>query len=148
MIRSLIWVVLLLSPSAFADEVVAVVDLKFLKDTGEPASTLCFEDDGQNDSCATWSTFYLFEARVKKVVHGEPVSRKFQVWFGRHALKKGNIRNAVAKLKPLPAGHEASYQVVALGDREEFYCFGTNKHQQHNVSIEPQGTGMQCYESE
>ena len=148
MIRSLILFVLLLSPSAFSEEVIAVVDLKFLKDTGETASTLCYEEEGQSSNCTTWATFYLFEARVKKVVHGEPIGRKFLVWFGRHALMEGNIRNVVAKLKPLPAEHEANYKIVALGDREELYCFSTNEDQKHNLTIEPDGIGMQCYESE
>ena len=148
MIRSLVLVALLFSSKAFAGEVVVVVDLKFVRDTGETASTLCFEKEAETKSCAAWATFYLFEARVKNVVHGEPISRKFKVWFGRHALKKGNIRNLVAKLKPLPAEHEASYQIVALGERQELYCFDASEDRQPNVNVEPHDTGMQCYEPE
>lgn len=144
MIRSLICVVLLLSTSAFAEEVVAVVDLKFLKDTGETASTLCFEGQTENVSCSTWATFYLFEAQVKKVVHGNLLSRNFHVWFGAHALKEGNIRNAVVKLKPLPPEHEARYQIVALGERKRLYCFPANEDAQSNDST-GSVAGMQCY---
>lgn len=148
MIRSVVLFFLLLSPSAFSEEVIAVVDLKFLEDTGEAASTLCFEEEGQSDNCTTWATLYLFEARVRKVIHGELVRRQFPVWFGRHALKKGNIRNVVARLKPLPAQHEASYQIVALGEKEELYCFATDEGQAANVIVELQGIRMQCYEPE
>ncbi|WP_339899708.1 hypothetical protein [uncultured Gilvimarinus sp.] len=145
MIRSSI-LALLLTSNAFAVEVIAVVDLKFLKDTGETASTLCFKEETETESCATWATFYLFEARVKTVVHGEPISRKFKVWFGQHALKKGNIQKVVAKLKPLPAEHEASYQITALGERQELYCFHVNEDRQSNVRIEPRSVEMRCYE--
>lgn len=100
MIRYLILLFLLLSPAAMVEEIVAIIDLKFLKDTDAVASTLCFEGSEADNQCATWAAFYLFEVRVKKVVSGDPEDRKFLVWFGSHALKKGNIKNMLAKLKP------------------------------------------------
>ena len=145
MIRTILLVVLLLPITALAEEVVAVVDLNFLKDTGEVSSTLCFEDVNEEKDCATWATFYLFEARVKKVVSGELSGRKFPVWFGVHALKKGNIKNMVAKLRPLPPEHEAEYQIIAWGEKRELFCFDAKESETYNTSIEPKGKNMQCY---
>lgn len=145
MIRNIVLLFLLLSPVTLAEEVIAVVDLKFLKETGKVASTLCFEGGDIENDCTTWATFYLFEARVKKVVSGEPRARKFHVWFGRHALRKGNIKNMVAKLKPLPQENEVDYQVIEWGERKELYCFGADENESYNTNIELQGTNMQCY---
>lgn len=145
MIRIILLVVLLLPFTALAEDLVAVVDLKFLKDTGEASSTLCFEEVNEEKDCATWATFYLFEARVKKVVSRELSGRKFRVWFGIHALKKGNIKNMVAKLRPLPPEHEAEYQIVAWGEKKELYCFEAKERETYNTNIEPEGTNMQCY---
>ena len=148
MIRAILLVVLLLPFTAVAEEVVAVVDLKFLKDTSEASSTLCFEEVNEGNDCATWATFYLFEARVKKVVSGKLSGRKFRVWFGVHALKKGDIKNMVAKLRPLPPEHEAEYQIVAWGEKRELFCFEAKERETYNTNIEPEGTNMQCYSDE
>lgn len=146
MIRIIFIVVLLFSCSARAEEVIAVVDLKFLRETGEVASTLCFDDGSEEQNCATWATFYLFEARVKKVVFGELKARKFHVWLGVHALKKGNIKNMVAKLMPLPPEHEAAYQIIGWGDKRELYCFEAKQGEAYNTSIKLEGENVQCYE--
>jgi hypothetical protein len=145
MLRTIFFVVLLLPFTAVAEEVIAVVDLKFLKDTGEVSSTLCFEEVNEEKHCATWATFYLFEARVKKVVSGNFSERKFRAWFGVHALKKGNIKNMVAKLRPLPPEHEAAYQIVAWGQKRELYCFDAKENETFNTNIESESTKMQCY---
>lgn len=145
MIRTILFIFLLLPVTALAEDVIAVVDLKFLKDTGEASSTLCFEEVNEEKDCATWATFYLFEARVKKVVSGELSSRKFRAWFGVHALKKGNIKNMVAKLKPLPPEREAEYQILAWGEKMELFCFDAKENETFNTNIEPEGKKMQCY---
>jgi hypothetical protein len=54
MLRTIFFVVLLLPFAVVAEEVIAVVDLKFLKDTGEVSSTLCFEEVNEEKHCTTW----------------------------------------------------------------------------------------------
>lgn len=144
--RIIFIVALLFSCTARAEEIIAVLDLKFLRDTGEVSSTLCFDEGSEEQSCATWATFYLFDARVKKVVSGELKARKFHVWLGVHALKKGNIKNMVAKLRPLPPEHEAAYQIIGWGKKRELYCFEAEQSEAYSASVKLEGENVQCYE--
>lgn len=148
MIRIIFIVVLLYSCAARAEEIIAVVDLKFLRDTGEVSSTLCFDEGSEKQNCATWATFYLFDASVKKVVSGELSARKFRVLYGVHALKKGNIKNMVAKLRPLPPEHETDYQIIGWGEKRELYCFEAEENEAYNTNIKSEGANMQCYGDE
>lgn len=146
--RIIFIIVLLYSFAASAEEIIAVVDLKFVRDTGEVASTLCFDNGSEEQNCGTWATFYLFDARVKKVVSGELKARRFHVWLGIHALKKGNIKNMVAKLRPLPPEHEAAYQIIGWGEKRELYCFEAKENETYNTNIKSEGANMQCYGDE
>ncbi len=102
-------------------ESVVVVDLAYVRDTGETASALCFGDEGTE--CSSWSTFYLFEAKVKKHVSGKELPEKFNVIFGQHALRKKNIKKAVVKIEPITGNKEANYQVIDIGFKGKVYCF-------------------------
>lgn len=144
--RILFIIFLLYSCAASAEEMIAVLDLKFVRDTGEVASTLCFDEGSEEQNCATWATFYLFDARVKKVVSGELSARKFRVLYGVHALKKGNIKNMVAKLRPLPREHEAAYQIIGWGEKRELYCFEAKQGEAYNTGVKLEGENVQCYE--
>ena len=80
-------ILLFLSPiNTFAENVVAVLDLKFISDTEKTSTSICFEDE--TTECFSWASFYLYEAKIKKVLSGELSSKKFKVIYGRHALKK------------------------------------------------------------
>ncbi len=86
---------LLLAPLASAEEIVAILDLKFIEDTGEAAVFVC----GDDEPCGTWATYYLFEANVDRVISGELPTDRFRVLYGQHALKQNKyFRNVVTLL--------------------------------------------------
>ena len=55
---------LLHSELIWADDLVALVDLKFLEATDKTAEVMCF---GEGDSdCGVWATFYWVRCRFKR----------------------------------------------------------------------------------
>ena len=111
--KFLIFTFLLLPCFVFAaNEIKVKADLEFLLDTEKESGKLCF---GEND-CSTWSTFYLFNADVKKVIVGTESSTSFKVIYGRHALLKQDLNDVVLTLRELERdnGFGAKYQVVSI----------------------------------
>ncbi|QYK08982.1 hypothetical protein [Shewanella mangrovisoli] len=109
----LIFTFLLLPCFVFAaNEIKVQADLEFLLDTEKESGKLCF---GETD-CSTWSTFYLFNAKVKKVIVGTEPNASFKVIYGRHALLKQDLNGAVITLRELDKnnGFGAKYQVVNI----------------------------------
>ena len=102
-------------------ESIAVLDLKFIRDTGKAASVLCFDEVGTE--CESWSNFYVFEASLKKHISGKEIPEKFNLLLGRHALKKKSIRNIVVKIKEISDNEEATYQVSDIGFKGKVFCF-------------------------
>lgn len=146
MCRFVFIVILLLSPKLYAEELVAVLDLYFKKDTGDTAATLCFGEG--EEGCGQWATFYLYEARIKKVLSGEFNSKKFKVIYGRHALLKKNLKGVVATLIKLPDNAHAEYQIIELGELREMYCFSGEYNMPYNVSEVTEGQQLKCFEEE
>jgi hypothetical protein len=105
------------------DELVALVDLKFLRETDETAAVLCLGDE--ESDCGVWATHYLWKATVRRVYSGVEAERHFLVLYGRHALLKKNIREMAVVLKRLKpdAPFGARYQVVDLGVPQKLVCF-------------------------
>lgn len=112
----------LFSNYCLAEELIAKLDLKFIKDTEKTASVLCYGDE---EDCHAWSTFYLYEAKVKKVLSGSLPENKFTVIYGVHALRKKNIDNVIVRLNKLPAGGDAQYQILEIGQELELICFNS-----------------------
>jgi len=112
---------LLMPPTVVADEIVAILDLKFIENTGEPGGYLCIGDE----ECGVWAVFYLFEASVDKVISGELPEKKFLVLYARHALREKSFRNIVALLKAREPDDfsAASYQITQWGEKRDMYCF-------------------------
>ena len=106
-----------------AEDLVAIVDLKFLEETDVTAAVLCF---GENE-CDVWATHYLWEARVRELISGTEPDERFLVLFGVHALKKQNLRNVLATMKKLEPGAygNARYQIQDWGQRRELLCFAS-----------------------
>jgi len=118
-----ILLVVLLALPARAEEFVAIVDLKFIKDTGDTAAVLCLGDD--DERCEVYATLYLFDAKVRKVLSGDAPQGRFRVLFGHHALPAKDMRGVIAVLRKIE-GKETSedqYQIVRWGDRHDLYCF-------------------------
>ncbi len=137
---------LMLSCDAFAeDSPVAIVDLRFIEDTGEVAAVLCFDDD----QCGTWATYYLFEAKVRKEIFGSLPETEFLVLFGRHALKQGNLKKVIARFELLeePRSDGARYRISDRGEKQTMYCFEGDRppQGQHSVLLDGQHD-LDCYD--
>jgi hypothetical protein len=143
--KKYIFTLLLLLPTCLsAEEIVAVLDMKFIKDTGETAVTLCFDHD--EEDCVQWATFNLYEAKVKKVLSGELPSKKIKVIYGRHALMPKRFSNVAVVLVPLKDHKEAEYQIQEWGELRKMYCFKGNDRQPKNVSDENSEQQLKCYD--
>jgi hypothetical protein len=108
---------------AAQEEVIAIVDLKFIRDTGKPAGYLCFGD--QESDCSVHATYYLWQATVRKILRGEESQKRFLVLYGRHALVRKDLRRQTVVLKRLDADAMAGarYEVVDVGRHLELVCF-------------------------
>lgn len=117
----------LLSLSVFnlacATDLVAIVDLKFLKETDKTAAVMCFGD--KDEDCAVWATHNLYRATIRKVIHGKESRKTMLVLYGRHAMKKTNMRGVIATLSRLEPTDDtgAEYRVAEVGEEREFFCF-------------------------
>ena len=122
-----------LSSQVAAEEIVAVLDLKFIENTGEPGGYLCFDDD----ECGVWAVFYLFEASVDRVISGELPEKKFLVLYARHALREKNFRNIIALLKKREPDDfsEASYQITQWGQKRDLYCFNRRDDEEVETDV-------------
>lgn len=132
---------------ATAEEIVAILDLKFIEDTGDTAAALCF---GENDEdCGVWATHYLFEAKVDKVISGELPDERFLVLFGKHALKKKNFRNIIALLKKREVDDpsEPQYRISQWGEKRTMYCFDRREDDDTETDVERDDQyELNCYD--
>ena len=127
---------LLAAPYAPAEEIVAVLDLKFIEDTGDTAVVFCFGED--DEDCGTWATYYLFEARVDKIISGDLPDKRFLVIYGKHALKKRNFRNVIALLKRREGDDpsEPQYRITQWGEKRKMYCFDRREDEGTEIDVE------------
>jgi ketosteroid isomerase-like protein len=103
-------------------ELVAVVDLKYLKETEQVVAIMCYGD--LPEDCHPWAHGYLFEARVRKVINGQAPKGKFLVIYGHHAMKKENLRGVVGRFSKLTDGTDgAEYQIAARAVEGDLACF-------------------------
>lgn len=136
---------MLISPRSGAEEIVAVLDLKFVENTGEPGGYICFDDD----ECDVWSEYYLFEASVDKVISGDLPEKKFFVLYARHNLGEKNLRNVVALLKEREPGEfsAAKYQITHTGQEREMYCFTRREGEEVDTDVTLNGRlPLNCHE--
>ncbi len=134
-----------------SEDIVAVVDLRFIEDTEEPSNYMCLEED----DCFVWGHYYLYDARVRSVINGELPESRFRVIWGGHSLPRRTIRRIVVMLDPLSGEHddERAYRIRLLGGvgREHtMYCF---RRADEGEDAEPDyivesasGESMNCYE--
>jgi hypothetical protein len=136
----------LLSNYCRAEELIAKLDLKFIKDTGKTAGVMCYGDN--EEDCHEWSTFYLYEAKVKKVLSGNFSENKFTVIYGRHALRKNNHKSVIVRLNKLPADGDAQYQILEFGQNLELVCFQSPESSLFNEKLELKNEKLKCAEKE
>ncbi|WP_041590169.1 hypothetical protein [Teredinibacter turnerae] len=139
-------ILILLSPLAYTQDLVVVLDLKFIKETEDAAAWMCYGES--DEDCHPWAYFYVFEAKVKKVISGELSKNKIRVLFGRHALKKGSHKSVIATLSKLEKSKEADYQILEWGTIKEMYCFSHDENKIYNVRLESSDIDLKCYEQE
>jgi hypothetical protein len=128
-----------------AEDLVAVVDLKFLEETELTAAVICFGED----ECDVWATHYLWEARVRKVISGTEPDKRFLVLFGAHALKQQDFRNVLATMKRLEPGAypNARYQIQQWGEQRELVCFASSAAPNAPLELKEGGAESQrCFD--
>lgn len=136
----------LFSNYCLAEEIIAKLDLKFIKDTGKTAGVLCYGDN--EEDCHEWSTFYLYEAKVKKILSGNLPVNKFTVIYGRHALRKNNHSSVIVRLNKLSADGDAQYQILELGQSFELVCFHSPESSLFSDQLELNNEKLKCAEKE
>ena len=136
----------LFSNFCHSEELIVELDLKFIKDTGKTADVMCY---GENEvDCHTWSTFYLYEAKVKKVVSGDLPENKFTVIYGRHALRKNNHKGVIVRLNKLLPDADAQYQISEFGQNLELVCFQSAESRNFSADLELYNEKLKCAEKE
>jgi hypothetical protein len=129
-----------------AQDLVAVVDLEFLKETDQVAGYLCLGED----NCFPWAHHYLWEAKIRKVISGTESEERFLVVFGAHALKKQDLQNIAAIMKKLEPGAygDARYQILEWGDERQLVCFDSSNAPQAPLKLTVRSDILQgCYET-
>jgi len=136
----------LFSNFCLSEELIAELDLKFIKDTGKTADVLCYGDTEVD--CHAWSTFYLYEAKVKKVLSGNLPASELTVIYGRHALLKKNHSSVIVRLNKLPADGDAQYQILEFGQNLELVCFQSTGSSLFSEKLELNNEKLKCAEKE
>ena len=147
------WIAVLVSMAGMvrAEEFAAILDLKFIKDTGVVVGYLCLGDiDGTGDDhCSADATGYLFEATVRKKLGGKLPAQKFLVISGHHALPGKDRRGVVALVRKLePAIEGAAFQIARVAVGSRVYCFDWFTPE-NDPSARPETGGLfQCFDPE
>lgn len=106
-----------------ANDLVAEVDLEFIRETDDVAAVMCMGDS--DDDCFPWAHHYLWRARIRRILGGEETQRTFLVLYGRHALSKKDLPRRIVVMKRLeddsPA--QARYQIKDMAYEVKLTCF-------------------------
>ena len=142
----LIVLAILPSRGVYAQDLVALVDLKFLAETDKVARVLCLGED----NCFPWAHHYLWEAKVRRIISGEETERRFLVLFGAHALKKQDFRGIVAAMDRLEsnAPSEARYQISEWAQERELLCFSAIAAEDAPLKLSESDNQFGCFEIE
>lgn len=130
-----------------AQELVAIVDLKFIKATDRAASVMCFGE--KEEDCGVWATHNLYKATIRKIISGSESRKTLLVLFGRHALAEMDLRRVIARMRPLEPGDEygAQYQIFESGEKRELFCFRRWQDETGGLELKAQDEQSQtCYD--
>ncbi len=139
----------MVASNAGAEEIVAIVDLKFIEETEDTAAVLCLGDE--DDDCFPWAVYYIFEARIDKVISGNLPDKRFRVLFGRHALKKKNFRNVIALFEERETDDpdEPQYRISQWGEKRTMYCFDYREDDDAEISVSRNDQfELNCYDQD
>ena len=135
------------SHAADAD-LVATVDLKFIRATDETASVMCFGD--KEDDCAVWATLNLYRARIRKVHFGTESRKTILVYFGKHALKKMDFRGVTVNMSKLESKSESDpqYRIWDWADERQLFCFPRSQDEKEGWELKKEGEqSLTCYDN-
>jgi ketosteroid isomerase-like protein len=145
-----VWLLGASAALAADDPLVAVVDLKFLKETEQVTAIMCYglAEDGEGD-CHPWAYGYLWEARLRRTISGKPAGKTFLVLYGRHALPNKDLRGVVGKFSRLEGGTDgAQYQMVRAVEGKPA-CFEWFGRDGSGPAEQPEsGALLHCYDPE
>ena len=112
---TLAMVTLTIHATASAADLVALVDLEFLRETDKTAAVMCFGDS--EEDCGVWATFYLYKAKIRKIITGTEPRKTVLVLYGHHALLKKDFRGVLASMIKLESKDEKEpqYQITSWG---------------------------------
>jgi hypothetical protein len=124
-------------------ELVAVVDLKFLKATELVVVVTCLVED----ECYPTAYGNLFEAQLRKKISGEWPKKKFLVIYGAYARKGEILRGVTGRFSALTDGIEgAKYQIVDTAVDGDLACFDWNGADSDGPAEQPtSGQLLRCF---
>lgn len=130
----------------WAEDLVALVDLKYLRETDKVAEVMCFGEGDQD--CGVWAIYYLGEAHVRKVIRGTAPNDRILVLYRSHALQKKDFPDLIVRFETLEDGPyaNANYKIL-WGDELHLACFEETKAPDAPLKLEEEGDdARKCYE--
>jgi hypothetical protein len=106
---------------------------------------MCFGDT--EDSCGVWATFYLYKARIRRVISGTEPRKTVLVLYGRHALLEKDFRRVYASMIKLEANDEndPQYQITSWGAKREVVCFPRREDDREGLGVGNGEDSSTCY---
>lgn len=132
-VRIALFALLGLSGLARAQELIAELDLKFVRETRQVVALMCLDDD-----CVPSAYGYVFEARVKRRIFGAAPEGRFTVLYGHHALPTKNFAGVVARVNKLEKkveGAAAQSQRLVQGRDHRGRCRAARSDLRRGVQV-------------
>lgn len=133
---------------AGASDLVAMVDLQFIRATDQPAAYLCLGE--RDEDCVVWATVNVYKARIRKIFSGTETRKTMFVTFGKHALAERNLRGIIATMNKREAKEptDPQYHIVDWGQKRELVCFGRRENDSEGFELRKDGEGsLTCYDT-
>lgn len=126
---ALVWVLmtilLFVSCPSLADSALVIVDAREIRNSEIAAGELCVREG----DCSTWETYFIYKAKVKKVLHGDVPVKGIVFAKGQHAgfvdKKINGWMVLVQKIEDSRLAKKlgAQYIVKRSSFPEQYYCF-------------------------
>lgn len=144
-VASVAMIAFALHATASAADLVALVDLEFIRTTDQAAAVMCFGD--REEDCGVWATFYLYKAKIRKIISGTESRKTVLVLYGRHALSKKDFRGVLASMVKIEAKDEKEpqYRITSWGEKRELVCFPRREDDQAGLEVKEGEDSFTCY---